>query len=82
MSQEQEKKPLGTLTFTFYKDGDVESKIDLDTSQARTINQETLMAIQMIQTTQGIVADLMSGGTIGSLIHSAVTQALRMDDDE
>lgn len=40
------------------------------------------MVIQMTQTTQGIVMDLMGGGTLGSLIHSAVTQALKMDGEE
>lgn len=33
MPQEQEKKPVASLVFNFYKDGEVETKVDFDEGQ-------------------------------------------------
>lgn len=79
------KKALATLQFSFHKDGNVETNIDFDEAQMKYINRETILAIQMAKTSQGLVIDLMNGGTVGSLIASAVKSGfdrLEQDDDE
>lgn len=80
MSTEQE--PIATLTFNFYKDLGLSTKIDFDQKHLRTLKEETLIPIFMAKATQGVVSDILEGGNLGSLVAHQVAATLRIHDEE
>lgn len=76
-----EKKPIATLTFKFYKCLGLETKLDFDEKLTHSLSKETLLPIMVARAAQGMMSDLLEGGTLGELVGAQVEAALRMDEE-
>lgn len=77
-----EQQPIATLTFNFYKDLGLATKIDFDENNLRTLNEANLIPIFMAKATQSVVSDILEGGSLGSLVAHQVAAALRIHSDD